>query len=249
MAVGNWKMHKTVSEAISAAVEISKGIATTEGVEVMIAPSFTALQSVVEVIRGTAVKISAQDLYWEDQGMFTGEVSPVQLIDVGCDAVLIGHSERRRYFHETDETVSRKTKAAFRHGLVPIVCVGETLDHRQAGQTDRVLGSQIQQGLVGVDPAIVTSLVVAYEPVWAIGTGLVANPDQIAESHRLIRKRLSDIFDGNQEGIPILYGGSVTPENINELVTIKELDGVLVGGASLNAEEFLTIIRALMIRN
>ena len=245
MAVGNWKMHKTVAEAAADARELSKQVHNFENVEVIIAPSFTALRSVSEVLRETSVGLAAQDLHWEKQGAYTGEVSPLQLTDVGCTAVLIGHSERRQYFHETHETVCRKTHAAIEHGLIPIVCVGETIEQRQTGQTASVLELQIQKGLAGLDRKDALSVVIAYEPIWAIGTGQVAVPEQVAEAHRLIRKKLSVIFDREAEAIRVLYGGSVTPGNIEELVGIEELDGVLVGGASLNVGKFVTIIRVL----
>jgi triosephosphate isomerase (TIM) len=245
MAVGNWKMHKAVAEAVADAQELSKQVHNFEHVEVVIAPSFTALRSVSEVLRETSVGLAAQDLHWEKQGAYTGEVAPFQLLDAGCTAVLIGHSERRQYFHETHETVCRKTRAAIDEGLIPIVCVGETLKQRQTGRTASVLELQIQKGLVEVDRKEAASVVIAYEPVWAIGTGQVARPEEVAEAHRLIRKKLSVIFDREAWAIRILYGGSVTPENIEELVDVDELDGVLVGGASLHVDQFVTIIRAL----
>lgn len=245
MAVGNWKMHKTIPEAVALARELSEKVSTIKNVDIMIAPSFTILRSAGEVLRGTAIGLAAQDLHWENQGAYTGEVSPLQLIDVGCVAVLIGHSERRQYFHETDETVCRKIHAAIQHGLIPIVCLGETLEQRQTGQTGSVLELQIQKGFIGVANKAAESIVIAYEPVWAIGTGRLAVPEQIAEAHRLIRKRLSVIFGQEAEAIRILYGGSVSQENIQELVAIEELDGVLVGGASLNVGKFVRIIRVL----
>jgi triosephosphate isomerase (TIM) len=248
MAVGNWKMHKTIAEASADARKLSKQVHNFKNVEVMIAPSFTALRSASEVLRDTAVGVAAQDLHWEKQGAYTGEVSPLQLKDAGCTAVLIGHSERRQYFNETHETVCRKTHAAIEQGLTPIVCVGETLEQRQTGQMESVLELQIQKGLAGLDRKEAVSVVIAYEPVWAIGTGQVAEPEQVAEAHRLIRKKLSVIFDREAEAIRILYGGSVSPENIEELVDIEELDGVLVGGASLNVDKFVTIIRAITVR-
>ena len=246
MAVGNWKMHKTVPEAVALARELSEKVSTIKNVDIMIAPSFTVLRSAGEVFRGTAaVGLAAQDLHWENQGAYTGEVSPLQLVDVGCVAVLIGHSERRQYFHETDETVCRKIHAAIQHGLIPIVCLGETLEQRQTGQTGSVLESQIQKGFIGVANKAAESIVIAYEPVWAIGTGRLAVPEEISEAHRLIRKKLSVIFNRGADSIRILYGGSVTPENIQELVAIDELDGVLVGGASLDADKFARVVRAL----
>lgn len=251
MAAGNWKMHKTVAEAVGDAGELSRQISDVRGMDILIAPSFTALRSVGEALRGTGIGLCAQDMHWQDQGAYTGEVSPLQLVDVGCAAVLIGHSERRQHFKETDEAVAQKTQAAIRNGLVPIVCVGETLAQRKAGQTESLLEIQIQKGLSGLTPeqarlpdGQAAPVVIAYEPVWAIGTGEVATSNQIMEAHRLIRKKLEAIFGKERTvEIRILYGGSVTPENIEGLVAIEELDGVLVGGASLKPEGFARIIR------
>jgi len=244
MAVGNWKMHKTAAQAVGDAGELSQQISDVRGMDILLAPSFTALRSVGEALRGTAIGLCAQDMHWQDQGAYTGEVSPLQLVDVGCTAVLIGHSERRQHFGETDEAVAQKTQAAIRHGLVPIVCVGETLAQRKAGRTESLLEIQIQKGLGGLTPEQAASIVIAYEPVWAIGTGLVADPNQIMEAHRLIRKKLAAIFGKERNAeIRILYGGSVTPENIEGLVTIEEMDGVLVGGASQKPSGFAGIIR------
>lgn len=244
MAVGNWKMHKTVAEAVGDAGELFQQISDVRGMDILIAPSFTALRSVGEALRGTGIGLCAQDMHWQDQGAYTGEVSPLQLVDVGSAAVLIGHSERRRHFKETDEAVAQKTQAAIRNGLVPIVCVGETLAQRKAGQTESLLEIQIQKGLSGLTPEQAAPIVIAYEPVWAIGTGEVATSNQIMEAHRLIRKKLKAIFGKERTvEIRILYGGSVTPENIEGLVAIEELDGVLVGGASLKPEGFARIIR------
>ena len=248
MVVGNWKMHKTISETVANAQELVREISNSGGLDVLIAPSFTALRSAHDVFHETAVGLAAQNLHWEDQGAYTGEVSPLQLTDIGCTAVLIGHSERRQYFHETDEIICRKVHAAIRHGLIPIVCVGETQDQRQSGQTAAVLESQIKKGLVDVRRKDARAIVIAYEPVWAIGAGQIATPDQISEAHRLIRKQLSVIFGQEAEAIRILYGGSVTPENIQGLVTVAELDGVLVGGASLHTGKFTAIINTLSQR-
>ena len=245
VAVGNWKLHMTVAEAVSNVRLLSRSLGAKEGVEVFVAPSFTSLEAVGQVLQGSPIGLSAQDLYWEDEGAYTGEVSPSQLVDVGCKATLIGHSERRQYFAETDESVHRKVKAALRHRLMPILCIGESLEQRKAGQTASVIERQIRRGLEGIGDEEAVSLVIAYEPLWAIGTGQVATPDQIALSHQLIRKRLSAIFPNSAERIPILYGGSVTPDNIQILAGIKELGGILVGGASLNIGKFIKIINGL----
>jgi triosephosphate isomerase len=246
MAAGNWKMHKTVAEAVGSAGELAQQVSDVKGLEILIAPSFTALRSVGEVLRGTGIQLAAQNMHWRDEGAFTGEVSPLQLMDVGCTAVLIGHSERRQHFGETDEAVAEKASAAVRHGLLPIVCVGETGAERKAGKTESRLELQIQKGLSGLPKELEASVVIAYEPVWAIGTGVVARPDQIEEAHRFIRGKLADLFGkGSAMKIRILYGGSVTPENIGELVRIEDLDGVLVGGASQKPSEFSRIIRVI----
>lgn len=245
VVVGNWKLHMTVTDAVSNSRLLSRSLGKTEGVEVFVAPSFTSLEAVGQALQGGPIGLSAQDLYWEDEGAYTGEVSPSQLVDVGCTATLIGHSERRQYFYETDESVHRKVKAALQHRLRPILCIGESLEERMAGQTANVLKRQISRGLEGVEEKDAIRLVIAYEPVWAIGSGQVATPDQIALSHQLIRKQLSGIFSENGERVPVLYGGSVTPDNVQILATIKELDGVLVGGASLNVDKFIKIINGL----
>jgi triosephosphate isomerase len=242
--VGNWKMHKTATEAVSFSRDLSKESASVSGVEVWIAPSFSSLHPVAQAIRGTNVHMAAQDMFWEDKGPYTGEVSLDQLADAGCEAVLIGHSERRRHFHETDESVLNKSRAALRKRMVPIVCVGETLEEREAGRTAERLEGQIGGGLKGISADEGRSVVIAYEPVWAIGTGRVATPGQIAESHRLIRRKISGMLGGAAEAVPILYGGSVTPENVAEIAKLEEVDGVLVGGASLKIDSFMKIVRA-----
>jgi triosephosphate isomerase len=248
MAVGNWKMHKTATEAAAFARELAAAAASVSGVEVWIAPSFTSLHPVARVLRGTSLRLAAQDLFWEAEGAHTGEVSAAQLTDAGCGGVLIGHSERRRHFHETDETVLRKTRAALLAGLTPIVCVGESLEEREAGRTAERLETQIARGLKEISVEEGRSIVIAYEPVWAIGTGRVATPDQIAESHRLIRKKISGMLGGAAEAVPILYGGSVTPENVAEIAKLEDVDGVLVGGASLKIDSFMKIVRAFARR-
>ena len=248
--VGNWKMHKTVSEACAFVQDLLKNLSDlTRQVEVVLAPPFTVLHAMSKVTEGTSLTLAAQDVFWEDQGAFTGEVSASQLTDVGCKAVLIGHSERRQYFFETNETVSKKTEKALSHQLTPIVCIGETLEEREAGRTASVLESQIKNGLDKVQETEAPNLVVAYEPVWAIGTGSVAKREQIEEAHRLIRKGISAMLGTSAEGIPILYGGSVTPQNIKELVGIEDLDGVLVGGAALEPAKFVEIVRVMAAHN
>jgi triosephosphate isomerase len=243
LIAGNWKMHKTVAEARALARDIRKGLASGSPAEVAVAPAYTALAAVKEEIAGSAIRLAAQDTFWEKQGAFTGAISPVMLQEVGCQYVIVGHSERRQYFGETDATVNRKLQAVLEAGLCPILCVGETLAERQAGRTLKVVGSQLREGLAGLASLTGETLVVAYEPVWAIGTGLTATPAQAQEVHAFIRGLLQEIT-GAAAAIRILYGGSVTPDNAASLLIEPDLDGALVGGASLKAESFLKIIAA-----
>jgi triosephosphate isomerase len=212
--------------------------------EIMVAPPHTALTVVKEALKGSPIRLAAQDLHWEAKGAFTGEVSASQLRDVGCDAVIIGHSERRQYFGETDERVCRKLRAALSSGLVPIVCIGETLAEREEQRTWRVLETQLKGGLNGFQAAELSPLVLAYEPVWAIGTGKTATPAQAQEAHVFVRQVLGRLFDkGFAQSVRVLYGGSVTAENADSLMAEPDLDGALVGGASLKPESFLRIIQ------
>jgi len=244
LIAGNWKMHKTLAEAVDLAQKIREGAAGVETVDVAVAPPFTALAAVAQALEGAAVGVAAQDVFWEAQGAYTGAISPLMLKDVGCRYVIIGHSERRQYFGETDATVNRKLKAALEVGLTPIFCFGETLAEREEGQTLTRVGTQLDNGLQGLDPEKLRSLVMAYEPVWAIGTGRTATPAQAQEVHAFIRQRLGAVWGEALAGsIRILYGGSVTPDNIASLITEADIDGALVGGASLSAESFLKIVR------
>ncbi|MCX5797837.1 MAG: triose-phosphate isomerase [Elusimicrobia bacterium] len=240
---GNWKMHLTLAQS----VELAKAVrdATKESpAEVAVCVPFTALTVVAEVLKGSHVRLGGQDLYWEAQGAFTGEVSAAQLADAGASCVIIGHSERRRLFGDTDEAVNKKLKAALAAKLVPIVCVGETLDERQSNRTFRVLETQMTGGLKGFAPADVSSVVVAYEPVWAIGTGVTATPAQAQEAHNFLRAQAAKLYgEGFAAGLRILYGGSVTPETVDNLMAQPDLDGALVGGASLKAPAFARIAR------
>lgn len=242
LIAGNWKMHKTLAEAKALAREIRQGLIPNLAVEVAVAPPYTALAAVAAEIAGSPIKLAAQDTHWEMQGAYTGAISPVMLTDVGCHFVIIGHSERRQYFGETDDTVNRKVKAALAAGLVPIVCVGETLAEREQGQTFRVVETQIRLGLAGLSVASGDRLVIAYEPVWAIGTGRTATPEQAQEVHRLIREMLPEVV--GLTAVRILYGGSVTPDNARDLLAQPDINGALVGGASLKAASFLGIIAA-----
>jgi len=242
LLAGNWKMHATRREA-TALIEGIKEAAATRDRDVIVAPPFTALESVARAIDGTGIGLAGQDLHWEPKGAYTGEVSGEMLKEVGCAAVIIGHSERRQYFGETNETVCQKIAAALRVGLQPIVCIGETLREREAGNTIPVIERQVRDGLAGYGPDIVRGLILAYEPVWAIGTGQTATPEQAEEVHAAIRTLLRELAgDGGAESIRILYGGSVKPDNIDSLMAQPNLDGALVGGASLDAEAFSRII-------
>jgi len=244
LIAGNWKMYKTAAEAYRTATDLLLQVEDATDVEIMIAPPFTALAAVAEVVLGSKVQLGAQNLFWADEGAYTGEVSPGMLAALGCRFVLIGHSERRQYFGETDAMVSRRIDAALRNGLVPVMCIGETEAERDAGQTFSVLDKQITDGLKEQLPDRLETLVVAYEPVWAIGTGKTATRQQAQEAHRFIRQKLADRFGASlAEIVRILYGGSVKPENIGELMEMADIDGALVGGASLKAETFAKIVR------
>ena len=239
----NWKMYKTVHEAVVFVKEFRSMVKDVEDVEIVVAPPFTALHAVAEAARNSNVGVSGQDIYWEREGAFTGEVSAAMLKEAGAEYTIIGHSERRRLFHDTDETVNRKLAAALSAKLTPIVCIGETLEERESNQTMAVLDRQIKAGLDGLSGEQVAALVLAYEPVWAIGTGRNATPQQAAEAHGHIRTRLRQWFGGDAaEACHVIYGGSVKPDNIHELVVNVDVDGALVGGASLEVRGFFDIV-------
>ena len=239
----NWKMFKTVHEAVVFVKEFRSMVKDVDDVEIVVAPPFTAVHAVAEAARNTPIGVSGQNLHWEREGAFTGEVSGAMLREAGADYVIIGHSERRRLFGETDETVNRKLVAAFANKLTPIVCIGETLEEREANQTADVLDRQIKNGLDAMTGDQVGALVIAYEPVWAIGTGRNATPAQAAEAHAHIRGRLRQWFGGPAaENCHVIYGGSVKPDNISELVVLPDVDGALVGGASLEVRGFFDIV-------
>jgi triosephosphate isomerase (TIM) len=240
---GNWKMNKTRAEAHDLATKLIPLVSRIKDREIVLAPAFTALQAVSETIKGTNMALSAQNLFWEDKGAFTGEISAEMLLDLGCKYVIIGHSERRQYFGETDETVNKKVRQALNKGLLPIVCVGELLSEREAGKAHDVIDRQITGALKGVTAAEMTRIVIAYEPVWAIGTGKTATPDQANEIHAFIRKKIKALYGGDvSEGLRIQYGGSVTPENVSALMSKPDIDGALVGGASLKPESFAALV-------
>jgi len=241
---GNWKMHCTSGEAAILARELAERLATGVEVEVVVAPAATALFSVREVLRGSSISLAAQNLHWEPSGAYTGEISAEMVKDAGCSHVIVGHSERRALFGETDSGVNRKVIAALAQGLTPIVCVGETLEQRQAGTTAEVVLGQVEGALAGLDGDAIAQLLVAYEPVWAIGTGHTASPEQAQEVHGWIRGRLAELAGAEvAEGLRILYGGSVKPDNVANLIDKPDIDGALVGGASLKADSFERIVR------
>jgi triosephosphate isomerase len=240
---GNWKMFKTVPETIVFAKELRSVLKDVSGVEIVVAPQFTSVHAAAEALRNSNIGVAAQDLHWEREGAFTGEVSAPMIKDAGAQYAIIGHSERRRLFAETDVTVNRKLMAALGAGLTAIVCVGETLEERERDDTLAVLDRQIKDGLDRLTAAQVVDLVVAYEPVWAIGTGRNATAAQAGEAHRHIRQRLKQWFGGNAaDACHVIYGGSVKPDNIAELIAEPDVDGALVGGASLDVRSFAEIV-------
>jgi triosephosphate isomerase (TIM) len=242
LVVGNWKMNGTLSQASSLAGAIVHGIVQkTLKVDLVFAPPATALVAVQQRIAGSGISLAGQNCHWEDNGAFTGEISPAMLADLGCTYVIVGHSERRHLFNESDDIIARKLAAAIRNNLRPILCVGETLDQRNAGRTMDVILRQMQLALKEPNGNVIANLEIAYEPVWAIGTGHNADPNQIAEVHGAIRSYLTSSF--GKSSLRILYGGSVNPENAKELSRISEVNGFLVGGASLKPESFLAVLR------
>ena len=236
-------MYKTQAEARAYFAALVPLVAGSTHCDIIIAPPFTALAASVEAVKGTAISISAQDMHGEPEGAFTGEVSAAMLVEVGCRAVIIAHSERRQFFGETDESANKKVKAALAAGLAPILCVGETLAEREAGKTEAVLERQFRGGVAALTGAEFSRIILAYEPVWAIGTGRTATPEMAAEAHRFLREQAASSFTPDRAaGLRILYGGSVKPDNCKGLMAQMEIDGALVGGASLNAEAFASIV-------
>jgi triosephosphate isomerase len=240
---GNWKMNKTAAEARDLAARIIPLVVGVLDRDIVLAPAFTALHAVAETIKGTNVALAAQNVFWEDKGAFTGEISAEMLLDLGCKYVIIGHSERRQYFGETDETVNKRLRKALDKGLLPIVCVGETLTERESGKANEVIERQLAGALKGVNAAELRKAVIAYEPVWAIGTGKTATPEQANEIHAFIRRKI-EISYGQEAAaaLRIQYGGSVTPENVSSLMAMPDIDGALVGGASLKPESFAALV-------
>lgn len=243
---GNWKMHKLVGEAHELAARLKKGVADLDSsVTVVLCPPFTALAEVASVIADSPILLGGQNVHWEEQGAYTGEVSPLMLKDAGCTHVIIGHSERRQYFGETDESVNKKIRAALKADLVPIVCIGETERQREQGETENVIITQVRDGLTGLTAEQLSRIVIAYEPVWAIGTGKTATPGQAQEVHALIRRLIKEAYGAPAASVlPILYGGSLKPDNADELLTQPDINGGLIGGASLKADSFERIARS-----
>jgi len=239
--MANWKMYKTIKEAKNFLQDFIPLIQGINDREIGIAPTFVCLESMSKELKNTNIKLGAQNAFYETKGAYTGEISPVMLKDLDVEYVIIGHSERRKYFHETDEIINRKIKACMNEKLKVIFCIGETIEERQSNKTFNVLKNQIEKGLEGVKDA--DSLVLAYEPVWAIGTGVVASEEQIEEAHSFIRNKLEEIFSEKADSVRILYGGSVTPENIYSIMKLNNVDGVLVGGASLDPVKFSKIVK------
>jgi triosephosphate isomerase len=240
---GNWKMYKTLAETRAFFSAFAPQVAIAKHCDIVIAPPFTAISTAVEAARNSNIAVAGQNVHWEREGAFTGEVSPNMLVEAGCRYVIIGHSERRQFFGETDETVAKKTKAAVAAGLTPIVCVGELLAHRESGQTNQICKSQFTGGVASLTPEEFSRILIAYEPVWAIGTGRTATPEIAAEVHRFLRQCAAERFSSaDAAALRILYGGSVKPDNIRGLMAQEELDGALVGGASLDAKSFAAIV-------
>ncbi len=241
---GNWKLYKATAEAVKLIRELIPLVNDIALIEIVVAPVFTVLGAAKNALADSGIHLAAQDCFWEEEGAYTGEVSPKMLTDVGCSHVLIGHSERRQFFGETDKTVNRKLKAAIAGGLTAIFCIGETLAERELENTFAVLERQIAEGLIGITETETNQLIIAYEPVWAIGTGKTASEDQAQQAHAFIRELLSELYSPDIAArIRILYGGSVKSDNIKELMSQPDIDGALVGGASLKAESFASIVR------
>ena len=243
LIAGNWKMHLTTAQATTLAGQVAGAVQGVSDRDILLAPPFTSLGAVAKAVDGSGIIVAGQNVCWEEQGAFTGEISPLMLQDLGATGAIVGHSERRQIFRETDAMVNRRLRGGLHQNLTMILCVGETLEQREAGNTLAVLDTQVRTGVDEVSPAQMASVVIAYEPVWAIGTGKTATTEQAQEAHGFIRSLLSDLYEkGVGNSVRILYGGSVKPANIDELMAQPDIDGALVGGASLDAESFTRII-------
>jgi len=244
LIAGNWKMNKTPNEAVAFAAQFIQYVEDCEDVGIILAPPAPALTAMAVALKGTNIKLAAQNVHWKESGAYTGEISTGMLAEIGCSYVIIGHSERRQYFGETNETVNKRLNAVLNESMSPILCVGELLEHRKSDRTDAVIEEQVRGGLEGIKPEEMKNIVVAYEPVWAIGTGETATPGQAQQVHAFIRRLIKDIYDSSiAEEIRIQYGGSVKPSNTAELMAQPDVDGALVGGASLDPESFAGIVR------
>jgi len=240
---GNWKMYKTLKDGQELAVALKRELYKIENVDIVICPAYTLLAYLADDLEESNIALGAQDIYWQEEGAFTGEVSPLMLKDAGCQYVIIGHSERRQFFGETNETVNKKIKASLKYGLIPIICVGENLEERESNNTFKVIQDHIKGGTVDISAEDMLRTVIAYEPVWAIGTGRTASPEQAQEAHKFIRDLLRKMYGEElASNIRIQYGGSVKPENITELMGKPDVDGALVGGASLKVDSFSSIV-------
>ncbi|MBF0483622.1 MAG: triose-phosphate isomerase [Candidatus Omnitrophica bacterium] len=241
---GNWKLNKTIKEAVELVNGLKQDLAQTKEVDIVVCPVYPALSEVSKLTAGSNIGLGAQDLYWEDAGAFTGEVSAPLLKDAGCQYVIIGHSERRQFFGETDATVNKKIGAALKHGLTPIVCVGEVLAERESNKTFDVIKTQVTGAFSGYSAEDMKKIIIAYEPVWAIGTGKTASPEQAQEVHKFIRDLLVKMYDvGTAQTVRIQYGGSVKSDNARELMSQPDIDGALVGGASLKRDQFVALVQ------
>ena len=241
---GNWKMNKTAAETAELASALKASLAQFAGkCEIAVCPTFTSLATAVEILKGSNVKVGAQNIHWADNGAYTGEISGAMLKEIGVEYVIIGHSERRQYFGETDETVNQRIKAALKYGLKPIVCIGETLNERESGVTNTVLEKQIRGAFADISAADMDAITIAYEPVWAIGTGKTATPDVAQETHAFIRSVLTALFGDKAQDIVVQYGGSMKAENSGALVSKQDIDGGLIGGAALKADSFTALIQ------
>ena len=246
LIAGNWKMNLTLLEAASLVNSIREGIQGLDGVDVLVAPPFTILSAVKAIIGNAKILLAAQNMHWEKSGAYTGEISPSMLLEAGCTHVILGHSERRMHFQETDGMIDMKAHAAVQLGLTPIICIGETLEEREADQTSEVVRQQLEGSLntFKEEKALPSSTILAYEPVWAIGTGRTATPDQAQEVHQFVREWIAENFSRETADlIRILYGGSVKPDNVKDLMSMTDIDGALVGGASLKGESFIPLIK------
>ncbi|MBI5417973.1 triose-phosphate isomerase [Candidatus Poribacteria bacterium] len=244
LIAGNWKMYKTQSEAKSLVNEILSSLKDVKNVDILVIPTFTSLTVVYDIVKNSNIKLGAQNIYFEKEGAYTGEISPLMIKDAGCEFVIIGHSERRQYFGDTDESVNKKIKSALTAQLKPIFCIGESLMQRENNEHEKIIDKQLSMGLAGISEDAIVNATIAYEPIWAIGTGKTATPEIANTMHKFIRNKIKNLYNQDiSESMRILYGGSVKPDNISILMKEKHIDGALVGGASLQAVSFANIVK------